>query len=82
MIRYISGNSSLTLFSSLLFSLLHGLTRGWTAATLVFPPSLFYGWLYQRTRDLPLLALVHTLSNLVYVLFLARLMATWAPDLR
>lgn len=68
--------------TSLLFSLVHGLTRGWTAAVLVFLPSLFYGWLYQRTRDLPLLVLAHALSNLVYALFLAGLVATWAPDLR
>jgi membrane protease YdiL (CAAX protease family) len=68
--------------SSVLFSLLHGLTRGWSAAVLVFAPSLFYGWLYQRTRDLPLLVLVHALSNIVYALFLAGFVATWAPDLR
>jgi membrane protease YdiL (CAAX protease family) len=68
--------------TSLLFSLMHGLTRGWTAGVLVFLPSLFYGWLYQRARDLPLLVLVHALSNLVYVLFLAGFVATWAPDLR
>lgn len=68
--------------ASVLFSLMHGLTRGWTAALLVFVPSLFYGWLYQRTRDLPLLVLVHALSNLVYALFLANLVATWASDLR
>jgi membrane protease YdiL (CAAX protease family) len=68
--------------ASLLFSLMHALTRGWTAAALVFLPSLFYGWLYQRTRDLPLLVLLHALSNLVYVLFLAGYVATWVPDLR
>jgi membrane protease YdiL (CAAX protease family) len=70
------------LIASLLFSLLHGLTQGWPAAIRVFAPSLFYGWLYQRTRDLPLLVLVHALSNLIYTLFLAGLMATWLPDLR
>ncbi len=70
------------LIASLLFSLLHGLTQGWPAAIRVFAPSLFYGWLYQRTRDLPMLVLVHALSNLLYVLFLAGLVATWAPDLR
>jgi membrane protease YdiL (CAAX protease family) len=69
------------LIASLLFSLLHGLTQGWPAAIRVFAPSLFYGWLYQRTRDLPLLVLVHALSNLIYALFLAGLMATWFPGL-
>ena len=82
-----SGLHALTLWfpnvaASILFSLMHGLTRGWTAAVLVFVPSLFYGWLYQRTRDLPLLVLVHALSNLVYVLFLAGFVTTWAPVLR
>jgi membrane protease YdiL (CAAX protease family) len=58
------------LVSSLLFSLVHGLTWGWMTALLVFVPSLFYGWLYQKTRDLVLLVGVHALSNLVYVMFL------------
>ncbi len=70
------------IIASLLFCLMHGLTRGWTAAALVFVPSLFFGWLYQRTQDLPLLVLVHALSNIVHALFLAGFVATWAPDLR
>ncbi len=57
--------------ASLLFSLLHGLTHGWIVAVQVFAPSLFYGWLYQRTRDLPLLILVHVLSNLFFAIFLS-----------
>ncbi len=68
--------------TSVLFSLIHGLTQGWTVAVLVFVPSLFYGWLYQRTRDLPLIVLAHALSNLIYVLLLAGYVATWVPDLR
>ncbi len=68
--------------SSLLFSLLHGLTRGWITAGLVFAPSLFYGWLYQRTRDFPLLMLVHALSNLVYAVFLAESVTTFLGYLR
>jgi membrane protease YdiL (CAAX protease family) len=68
--------------ASVLFSLMHGLTRGWTVAVLVFVPSLFYGWLYQRSRDLPMLVLAHALSNLIYALFLADFVAAWAPDLR
>ncbi len=66
------------LTTSLLFSLLHGLTRGWAIAIQVFVPSLFYGWLYQRTRDFPLLVLVHALSNLVFSLYLAQILdAIW-----
>ena len=68
--------------ASVLFSLMHGLTRGWTVAVLVFLPSLLFGWWYQRTRDLPLPVPAHTLSNLVYVLFLAGFVATWTPNLR
>jgi membrane protease YdiL (CAAX protease family) len=81
MTRLGHGRSS-NLIASLLFSLLHGLTRDWTAALLVFVPSLFYGWLYQRTRDLPLLVLIHALSNLVFALFLANRLATFLEHLR
>jgi membrane protease YdiL (CAAX protease family) len=59
------------LTASLLFSLVHALSRDWMTALLVFTPSLFYGWLYQRTRDLPLVVLAHALSNLFFVMFLA-----------
>ena len=73
---------SSNLIASLLFSLLHGLTRDWTTALLVFAPSLFYGWLYQHVRDLPLLVLIHALSNLVFMLFLAGFLATFPGYLR
>lgn len=68
--------------TSLLFATLHGLTRDWVTALLVLAPSLFYGWLYQRTRDLALLILLHALSNLIFVLFLAQPLATWLELLR
>jgi membrane protease YdiL (CAAX protease family) len=78
----LGGGMRSNVLASLLFSLLHGLTRGWIAAALVFAPSLFYGWLYQRTRDFPLLTLVHALSNLVYAVFLAQFVATFIGNLR
>ena len=59
------------LAASLLFSLVHLLTQGLTRGVLVFIPSLFFGWLFQKSRDLPLVILAHTLSNLLYFLFLA-----------
>lgn len=65
------------LVTSLVFSLLHGLVWGLTTAALVFVPSLVYGWLYQRTRDIVLLILLHALSNLIFVLFLADYLAAW-----
>ena len=58
------------LITCLLFSLVHGLSRDWTTALLVFVPSFVYGYLYQRTRDLPLVVLAHALSNVVFALFL------------
>ncbi len=70
------------LVASALFSLLHSLSRDWITGLLVFIPSLFYGWLYQRTKDLPLLILVHALSNLVFALFLAQPLTAWLSDLR
>ena len=65
--------------ASLLFSLMHGITWGWIAAILVFTPSLFYGCLYQRTRDLPLLVLAHALSNIVFMMFIAGFIERWLP---
>ncbi len=56
-------NGRANLLVSVLFALLHGLARNWTNAALVFVPSLFFGWLYLRTRDLPLVILVHALGN-------------------
>ena len=70
------------LIASLVFSVMHGLTRDWATALLVFAPSLFYGWLYQRVRDLPLLVLIHTLSNLVFMLFASHTVATWLKYLK
>lgn len=64
--------------TSLLFALVHGLARDPLTGVLVFLPSLFYGWLYQRTSDLPLLVLVHALSNVVFVMFLADWVSGWS----
>ncbi len=59
------------LAASLLFSLVHLLTQGPVRGLLVFLPSLAYGWLFQKSRkDLPLVVLLHALSNLVYVMVL------------
>ena len=60
------------LVTTLLFGVLHALTRGWLVGLMVLGPSLVYGWLYQRTRDLPLIVLLHTLSNLFFVMFISR----------
>jgi membrane protease YdiL (CAAX protease family) len=60
------------LVTSVLFSGLHALTRGWLVGLSVLGPSLFYGWLYQRTRDLPLIIMVHALSNIFFIMLLSR----------
>jgi len=60
------------LVTSLVFSLLHGLTQSWTQAVLVFLPSLAFGWFYQRSRDIVLVILTHGLSNLLYASYLYR----------
>ncbi|NOX09505.1 MAG: CPBP family intramembrane metalloprotease [Gammaproteobacteria bacterium] len=62
------------LLVSLLFSLLHALTRGWSIGLQVFAPSLFYGWVYQQRQDVMLLVLLHAISNLVFVMYLRDLM--------
>lgn len=68
-----SGNGwRANLLATALFAFLHGITRGPLSAGAVIGPSLFYGWLFQRTRNLPLLVLAHALSNLIYVTVLIR----------
>lgn len=67
--RYGNGTVAI-LIVSLMFSLLHFLTRDIEAALLVFVPSVTFGWLYQKTGDLLLIVLVHALSNLVYFIYL------------
>ena len=56
------------LFSSGLFALLHTPTQGWFGLSVFFP-SLFYGWIYQRTSDIVLVVLLHTLSNAVFYIY-------------
>lgn len=62
---------SANLATSVFFSLIHAMTQGPTRGVLVFVPSLCFGWLFQRSRDLPLNILIHALANLFYFLYLA-----------
>jgi membrane protease YdiL (CAAX protease family) len=55
--------------TSVLFALLHVPTQGWYGLS-VFIPSMILGWFYQQHRDLVVVVLLHTLSNLVYLLYL------------
>lgn len=54
--------------TSLLFSALHGITHDAPTAALVFIPSLIFGYLYQQTRNFPLVVITHAISNLIFLL--------------
>lgn len=68
-LRLAGSDLSANLYTSLLFALLHTLTQDW-AGILVFFPSLLFGWVYQRTRDIVLVVLLHGLSNVVFFMYL------------
>ena len=68
----LGGDTRANLISSIFFSLMHGLTRGWLIAPQVFLPSLLFGWVFQRSRDLPLVILLHAFSNLMYAIVVAQ----------
>lgn len=57
------------ILTSLFFTLLHLPIQG-SSGLLVFIPSLFYGWLYQKYRDIMLVILLHALSNIIFVIYL------------
>jgi len=58
------------LIASICFSCLHFITKGWVSALLVFLPSLFFGWVYQKQNDIIFLVFLHSLSNVVYIGFI------------
>jgi len=62
-------NISANLSASTLFALLHVPSQGLFGLSVFFP-SLFFGWLYQRSRDLVLVILLHALSNIVFFTFI------------
>jgi len=63
---------SANILTSTLFALLHTPTQGWFGLTVFFP-SLFYGWVYQKTKNLLLVILLHALSNIVFFIYLSDL---------
>ena len=54
-------------FISICFSLLHTINYGALGAALVFMPSLWLGWLRERSGSIKVCCLVHVLWNLGYV---------------
>lgn len=57
---------------SIFFAVLHIPTQGWLGL-LVFFPSLLFGYVYQKSKNLVLVVLLHGLSNLVYIMYLQNL---------
>lgn len=60
------------ILTSTFFSLLHIPTQGWFALSIILP-SLFYGWVYQKTQDLLLIILLHTLSNIIFFIYISQI---------
>ena len=57
------------IFTSLFFTLLHLPTQGLFGLS-VFIPSLIYGYIYQCSRDIVLLVLLHAISNIVFFVYI------------
>ncbi|MCX7739216.1 MAG: CPBP family glutamic-type intramembrane protease [Hydrogenothermaceae bacterium] len=51
---------------SLLFTLPHIILYTDIHSILTFFPSLLFGFLYERTKNLPLVSVVHFISNVMY----------------
>lgn len=61
------------IITSLFFALLHLPVQGWFGLTVI-GPSLIYGYIYQRSQDITLIVLIHTLSNIIYFVYLKNLL--------
>ena len=77
--KHWNGSSSIAIWganltSSALFALMHIPTQGLFGLT-VFLPSLVFGWVYQRSNNLLIVILLHAISNLVFMLYLKKLIA-------
>ncbi len=55
--------------TSLFFALLHLPTQG-VFGLSVFIPSLIYGYIYQRSRDIVLVVLLPAISNIVFFVYI------------
>lgn len=66
------GDNRANIASSVVFSLLHMISRGPMIGLMVFVPSLFYGWVFQKSRSLTLCIFAHAISNMFFVLVFER----------
>jgi len=73
-IRSLDSHSRLTanIITSTLFALLHTPTQGWIGLSTFFP-SLVFGWLFQRSNDLIIVTLLHALSNIIFIVYLNKI---------
>ncbi len=62
------------IITAVLFALLHTPGQGWFGL-MIFFPSLFYGWVYQRSQDIVLVVLLHGLSNIVFFIYFSELLS-------
>lgn len=57
------------------FSAIHGIHQNTAMMLLVFLPSLLFGLVYQYTRNIYLVVMLHALSNLVFVIYIRDVLA-------
>ena len=57
------------IITSVFFTLLHLPTQGLWGLS-VFIPSMIYGWIFQKYNDIVLLVFLHTLSNLIFFIYI------------
>ena len=57
--------------SSALFALMHTPTQGLFGLSVFFP-SLVFGWVFQKSKNLILVILLHAISNLLFLLYLKK----------
>ena len=60
---------------SIVFSAMHIPASGVVFSSLVFFPSLAFGWVYLRYRNIYLVILLHAVSNLVYTIYIKQYLA-------
>lgn len=56
------------------FTVLHLVSQNYMVALMVFFPSLFYGWIYQKTGSLITVIMLHALSNLIFIVYLRNIL--------
>ncbi len=65
----LGGDLRANIVSSLIFAFVHVLAFGSFTGALVFWPSLLFGWVYGRTRDLAIAILLHAVANLFNAMY-------------